>query len=316
MGRDREADRFELSVVVPTLGNYAVLRQVLDGFGCQQAPPGSFEVVVVADQADPRPEAVDEAIADRPYPARRLTGARPGASANRNAGWRAARAPVVLFTDNDTIPTPRLVAEHLAWHRRFPEEEVAILGHVRWARELRVTPFMRWLEKGLQFDYSTIDGIDAGWQHLYSANSSIKKRFIERVGGWDEVRLPYLYEDLDWAYRASGLGLRVVYNRDAVVEHLRTDADLEFWKKKMRRLAITEHQFTQLHPELEPWFYRLFSEVAARPPPRKRGMRLVSFVPSWVPWLGPRVWGSADLAWKQALAPHFLKTWEELESAG
>ena len=56
---------------------------------------------------------------------RRITGGRPGLSANRNAGVRDARAPLVLFTDNDTIPVPQLVSEHLAWHRSHPAPEVA-----------------------------------------------------------------------------------------------------------------------------------------------------------------------------------------------
>lgn len=308
------ASRPELSVVVSTLGNYAVLRRVLDGYDRQDAPPGSFELIVVVDQADRDPGAVDDAIGDRPYPVRRLVGHRPGLSANRNTGWRAANAPLVLLTDNDTIPVPRLVSEHIEWHSRFPQEEAAILGHVRWARELRVTPFMRWLEQGIQFNYPSIDGREASWAHLYGANSSIKKRFIERIGDWDEVRLPYGYEDLDWAYRASKSGLRVLYNRRAIVDHLRADMTLDFWKRRVRRIAISEYQFVQIHPELDPWFYKLFSEAERRPRARGRGIPLTRFVPRWVPWLGPRVWQSADLAWRQALAPHFLEAWEEAAS--
>src|SRR5687768_18531469 len=41
----------ELSVVVSTLGNYDVLRRVLDGYSGQDAPPESFEVVVAMDRA-------------------------------------------------------------------------------------------------------------------------------------------------------------------------------------------------------------------------------------------------------------------------
>src|SRR5438270_11494700 len=104
-----------MSVVISTLGNYPTLERDLDGYSRQDAPPGSFEVVVVTDAADPDPAAVERAIGERAYPARRLTGPVPGLSANRNAGVRAAAGPLVLFTDNDTIPTPTLVSEHLAW---------------------------------------------------------------------------------------------------------------------------------------------------------------------------------------------------------
>jgi GT2 family glycosyltransferase len=304
----------ELSVVISTLGNYPTLRRVLDGYSAQDAPPGSFEVIVVADAADPDPAAVDAAIGERAYPVRRLTGPRPGLSANRNAGWRAASAPLVLFTDNDTVPVTRVVAEHLAWHRRHPAVEVAVVGHVRWAPELELTPFMRWLDEGIQFDFGSIEGDEAGWAHLYGANSSVKRSFLERVGGFDEENLPYLYDDLDWAYRASAHGLRVLYAREAVMDHVRPGMTLEFWKQKVRRTAATERRFTELHPELEPFFHGLFSRAAAHGPVRGRGASLARFVPRRVPWLGPRVWRSASLYYRQALAPHFLEAWEEAGS--
>lgn len=300
-----------LSIVLSTLGNYEVLARVLDGYARQTAEPGAFEMIVVADQADPEPESVDAAIGERPYPVRRITGRMPGLSANRNTGWREARAPIVLITDNDTIPVPGLVEEHLAWHARQPAEEVAVVGHVRWATELKKTAFMKWLDQGMQFDFGTVDGDRGSWGHLYGANSSIKRSFIERVGDWDEVRLPYLYDDLDWAYRAKEHGLQVRYARDAVVDHLRHDANLEFWKQKMARLAQTERKFTEIHPELDPWFFRMFSFAARQPRPRGRGARMAEYVPGWVPWLGPKVWGAADLWWKQQLAPYFLEAWEE-----
>ena len=305
-----------LSVVLSTLGNYEVLERVLDGYERQTIAPESFELIVVVDQADPYPERVDAAIGQRAYPVRRITGRMPGLSANRNAGWREARAPIVLLTDNDTIPVRRFVAEHLDWHTRHPAEEVAVIGHVRWAPELKVTPFMKWLEHGVQFDYPSIRGTEATWAHLYGANSSIKRSFIERVGDWDEVRLPYGYEDLDWSYRASKHRLRVLYNKRALIDHLRHDAHLEWWKhEQMPRLARTERQFVAIHPEIKPWFHNMFTQALTAPPHRGRGAKLARFVPRWVPWLGPKVWLAADTYWKQQLAPHFLTAWEQAAEA-
>lgn len=287
---------------------------MLDGYDRQTAAPERFEVIVVMDCADPNPAAVDDAIGTRPYAVRRLTGHRPGLSANRNTGWHAAQAPIVLFTDNDTIPVPEFVAEHLAWHAANPEDEVAVVGHVRWAPELKLTPFMRWLDEGVQFDYGSIVGDEAAWAHLYGANSSVKTALLERVGDFDEERLPYLYEDLDWAYRAKGHGLRVLYNRRALVDHVRPGMTLEFWKEKARRMAAAERQFVTKHPEMEPWFHRKFSAAARRPPLRGRAMKLAPYVPEWVPWLGPRVWRNARIAYWQELAPYFLEAWDEAAS--
>lgn len=298
-----------LSVVISTLGNHSVLRRVLDGYSRQDAPPGSFEVLVVADRAEPDLAAVDETIGQRAFPVRRLSGVVPGLSANRNVGWAAARAPVVLFTDNDTIPVSRLVSEHLASHRAHPGEVVAVTGLVRWATALKVTPFMRWIERGLQFDFGSIQGDRGSWAHLYGANASIKRSFLERVGGYDEVRLPYLYEDLDWGYRARLHGLRVVFNRRAVVDHWRP-MTVEVWQARAPMLAAAEWQFCQLHPEVSPWFWHMFKDAVERPRARGRAARLARFVPEGMPVLGRLVWSRADLYWRQQIGSRFMPSWE------
>jgi glycosyltransferase involved in cell wall biosynthesis len=307
----------QLSIVLSTLGNYAVLGKVLDGYERQDASPGSFELLVVSDLAEPDMDAVVEAVrADRrPYPVRLLRGERPGLSANRNAGWHAARAPLVLFTDNDTIPAPSLVGEHLGTHARFPEREVAVAGHVRWARGIKVTPFMKWLDRSVQFDYGSLPGERGSWAHLYGANSSIKRAMLEFVGGYDEERLPYLYEDLDWGYRAREHGLRVIYNRRAIVDHWRP-MTVEVWQKRAPMLAAAEWQFCQLHPDMNPWYYEMFSSAAAVAPGGRRSARLVRWVPLSVPWLGTRVWDRAALHWRQEIAPHFLTAWERASAGG
>lgn len=304
-----------LSIVIPTLGMYETLRRVLDRYATQDAAPGSFEVVVVVDRADPDPSAAHEAVGERPYPVRVLRGPIPGVSANRNVGWRSAEAPVVLFTDNDTLPEPSMVTEHVEWHRRHSEPEVGVLGHVRWSRQVRVTPFMHWLDRGIQFDYPNIVGTEAGWGRFYTANVSLKRTMIERTGDFDQERLPYGYEDLDFAYRASRHGLRLLYNRRAVVEHLR-EMDLEFYKRRVRRIAVAERQFVRKHPEIPPYFFEKFSRAAEAPQTRGRAARLAGIVPRSVPWLGSRVWSSADMAYRQALAPHFLEAWQQAADSG
>jgi GT2 family glycosyltransferase len=299
-----------VSVVLSTLGSYETLAKVLDGYERQDASAGSFELLVVSDRAEPDAAAVDAAVGERPYPVRKLTGDVAGASGNRNVGWQAARAPIVLFTDNDTIPAQALVSEHLASHGAHPETEAAVAGRVRWAPGIKVTPFMKWLDRGIQFDFESLSGEAGTWAHLYTANCSIKREFLERVGGYDEQRLPFLYEDLDWGYRARGHGLRVIYNRNAVVDHWRPTT-VETWKLRAPMLARSEWQFCQLHPEVEPWFWRLFSEAASVPSGRGRSRQLARFTPRRLPLLGRMVWERAALQWRQEIAPYFLVAWNQ-----
>ena len=146
-----EAARPAISIVIPALGAGGTLPRVLEGFARQSVPATQFELIVGLDAAAAEEEPLQRLLDGCPYPARLVRGDRPGASANRNAGARAATAPLVLFCDDDTIPVPEMLAEHVAWHRNHPEPEVAVLGLVRWAPELEVTAFMRWLDRGIQF---------------------------------------------------------------------------------------------------------------------------------------------------------------------
>ena len=296
--------------MIPTLRRHDKLRRVLDRLE-RQSSPALFELLVVADAAEPDPAGIDALLEGRPYPVRRLVGSRPGASAARNAGVRAAAAPLVLFLDDDVMPEQQLVAEHLSWHERHPAEEIGVLGLVRWADELRVTPFMRWLERGVHFDFARIDGDEAGWGRFYTSNASVKRAMLERVGGFDEEGLPFLYEDIDIAYRMHAEGFRLLFNARAVGEHLH-EMTIESLRARVPLMAASERAFCAKHPEIPPYFLGMFREAAAAPPARGRLGWLAPVVAPEAPLLGPRVWGPVEAGFKQALAPDFLRAWEEL----
>ena len=301
-----------LSVVIPTYRRPDALPRTLEALARQTTGAGAFEVIVVCDADNDDPERVAEQVAadERPYAARLLHRHAPGVSAARNDGWRAAQAPLVMFLGDDILAAPDLLAEHLAWHERHPDQGVGVLGHVRWADELKVTAFMRWLEQGTQFDYAGIEGEEAAWAHLYTSNVSLKRSLLELGGGFDEERFPFLYEDLDLGYRLARHGLRLLYNAKARAEHLHAST-LEQWRRRMAETARAERRFVAAHSELTPWFRDLMAEAASRPPSRGRAAQLVRWVPPKTPYLGRRVWSRADTYYRQQLAPDFLRAWDE-----
>jgi len=303
-----------LSIVIPTLGRSGALPEVIAGLEAQRPALDDVEVLLVLD-AHGYPEGLEGLPAHRrSFALDVLRAEHPGASAARNAGWHAARAPLVLFLDDDIVPEAGLVSAHLRWHRRHPAPEVAVLGAVHWSPQVKVTPFMRWLEMGIQFDYGTIDGTDVGWQRFYSCNVSVKRELLARTGGFDERRFPYGYEDLELARRMwSEHGLRLLYNPDARGQHLKTET-LESWRRNLRRIAIAERRFTELYPEERPYFYERFQAAAQAPPARGRSARLARLVSPGFPWLGRVVWRSYDLVCAQSLAPEFLAEWESADA--
>jgi GT2 family glycosyltransferase len=99
------------SVVIPTLGERATLRALVDSIARQIRPPA--EVIVAL------PPGVDIGADDR---VRIVRAPVASTSAQRNAGARAATSPVVLFADDDIELEPDCAAELMAvWERRGVE---------------------------------------------------------------------------------------------------------------------------------------------------------------------------------------------------
>lgn len=304
-----------LSVVIPTIGRSASLREAVHHLHRQTAEATAFEIIVVADANEAKPEALADVASGSDVTTRVIQAADPGASAARNAGVAASNGTVILFLDDDVLPDPVLVEAHLDAHAAHPEPELGVLGHVRWADRLRVSAFMRWVDRGIQFDYAGITGNRAGWGQFYTANASVKREMLERVGGFDAVRFPFGYEDLDLALRMSHAGFELLFEPRASAQHLHP-MTLDFWRVRVRRVAAAERQFCAVHPEIEPHFHRVFSKAMIAPRASGRGRALLRWVDSATPLVGRRAWISADLYYRQQLAPHFFEAWEAADDEG
>lgn len=280
----------DVAAVIPTLGRrpaeLARAVAALDG----------LDVVV----------ALDAAAEPVTVPGARIVQAqRPGASAARNAGWRATRAEVVLFVDDDIELDPGSAQAHRAAHLREPAPEVGVLGPVRWADDLRRTPFMRFLDRGVQFDFGAIEGDDAGWGRFYTANASVKRELLETVGPFDEEGLPFGYEDLDLARRALEHGFVLRFARDASAQHHHAPT-LEEWTRRVGRIARAERAFCAKHPDVAPYFHELLAPFEHHPRPRGRAVRLARVVGD----RGP-LRAAVDNTYKALLAPPFMEAWRD-----
>lgn len=294
-----------ISVVVPTFNRPDSLPRVAAALARQTLEAARMELVVVQDANSQAPVELPEL----PFGVQVLRAQAPGASHARNSGWRAAAHPHILFLGDDIIPVPDLVARHLAIHEQHPADDVGALGQVRWARELGRTSFMVWLDAGIQFNYPSIRDGRAGAGHLYSSNVSLKRAALEAVGGFDAERFPFLYEDIDLGVRLFERGFTLLYDAEAVGEHLHTP-DLARWKERMRIQARAEREWIRAHPDQAPYFHDRFA-AALRERPRRGAFRgLLRWVPRTAPVIGHRLWRNADIYYRQQLGRPFLDAWE------
>src|SRR4051794_17129455 len=104
-----------VSLVVPTHNRPRELAELLASLRGQSTPAGGFEVIVVDDGSGPETVALLAEAAAMDASLLVLRHDRPhGPAAARNAGWRAAAAPLVGFVDDDCVATPGWLGAALA----------------------------------------------------------------------------------------------------------------------------------------------------------------------------------------------------------
>lgn len=209
-----------LSVVVPTHDRRQVLPETLAALGRQTLPAAEFEVLVVDDGSDAQNREAIRAIVESHG---RALIAKPqgGLASARNCGADRAQGAIVLFLDDDVIPAPDLLAEHLAAHQAAGES-VAVVGSLPFPPRVRVDSFLWYLEQSGHYDlYRNPRKYPGGRPPMppMNGNSSIPRELFFRVGKYDESFRQYGSEDLELGWRLARAGVRFVYHPRAVGYH-------------------------------------------------------------------------------------------------
>jgi GT2 family glycosyltransferase len=205
-----------ISVVVPTYNRLASLQRLLHGLQSQTLPPQAFEVVIVDDGSTDATVAVVRQL-KLAFTVRVLEQAHAGPAEARNLGVRHAAGAIVVFLDDDVVPEPGLLSEHLRTHSMMPDLVVVgpMLPPTNWQRP----PWVRWEEDTLQVQYR--DMLDGKYpctpRQFYTANASLSRERFLAVGGFDSTFKRA--EDVELAYRLRDNGARFCFNAAAEVKH-------------------------------------------------------------------------------------------------
>jgi glycosyltransferase involved in cell wall biosynthesis len=229
----------EVSVVIPTRDRATRLAAALRALHGQTIAPDRFEVVVVDDgSSDETAELLARQAVDGGPELRtiRLTGEGPAAA--RNAGWRAARSPLVAFTDDDCEPTPTWLEEILG---AAEASAGAIVQGV-------TTPIPRETEM-LRRPFSRTRLIDEPNPWFATCNIAYPRELLERLDGFDEIFPEALGEDTDLGWRALEMGAFTEFAPGAVVHHAVEDLGPAGYMRHALRGADAVYAFRR-HPGL------------------------------------------------------------------
>jgi GT2 family glycosyltransferase len=203
----------EVSVVVATRDRPHRLEMLLRSLEDQTLDPRRYEVVVVED-GPPRAQTaavLARAAREAGYSVTAITGAHPHdgrhIAATRNRGWRAARAPLIAFTDDDCSVSPE-------WLEAGLREAAAAPGAIV---QGPTEPLPAERHRQGPFSY-TVRTTSLG-PHFQTCNIFYPRSVLERLGGFDDATFTTRGEDTDLAWRAIEQGTPCRFAPRARVYH-------------------------------------------------------------------------------------------------
>src|SRR4029077_15677590 len=110
-----------VSVITPTYNRRASLLATLRALESQSFPASQFEVVVVADGCMDGSADACRALKTS-YRLRVIEQANSGPAWARNVGCQQARAPLLVFLDDDVIPDPDFLTAHWRIQQQAPRQ--------------------------------------------------------------------------------------------------------------------------------------------------------------------------------------------------
>ena len=210
-----------VSVIVPTYNRLDRLKRVLDGFEKQTYSLANFEMVVVSDGSS---DGTDDYLRTLQTPLRLTPVFQPnqGVAVARNQGLQRATSELILFVDDDVVPTPQLIEEHLRYHDAHgPSHDLVVMGPMLTPapEDFKMAPWVQWEQAMLMKQYD--DMIAGRWEptarQFYTGNTSLARHHVVEAGGFDpNFRRA---EDVELAYRLADRGLRFLFNPDAIGYH-------------------------------------------------------------------------------------------------
>ena len=234
----------DIAVVVASHDRPLRLRWLLNALEEQTLDGARWEVVIAHDSSGPE---TDELLRTHPLAATgRLRALSfppgPGPAEKRNAAWRAARAPLIAFTDDDCRPPAEWLARLLDEAERQPG--AVVQGTTR--------PDPDEAELALRAPHARTQSIDPPTPWGQTCNIAYPRELLERLGGFDETFGLPAGEDTDLLARALAAGAEHIAAPDALTYHAVDPGSLAqtvriAWRWQALALVVRRHPQLREH---------------------------------------------------------------------
>jgi len=221
-----------ISVIISTRNRAHYLPEVLRTLAAQECD-APFEVIVIDNGSTDSTPALLEEWCRRDSRFRTACEPRPGLSRGKNAGIRMARAPLLVFTDDDMRVDPRWVD---SYRSLFAGHEGALLlaggPVVPIPHDLGAWP--DWLDEAALADAGLLHHRDeralVKFEYVWGGNMAVPKFLFDQLGLWNETaglqadqrvtrEDSQFYEDTELQDRVRKAGGSTWFCPEAVVYH-------------------------------------------------------------------------------------------------
>jgi cellulose synthase/poly-beta-1,6-N-acetylglucosamine synthase-like glycosyltransferase len=208
-----------LSVVIIGRNEGERLARCIRALAPLRPPPMQTELLYVDSASTDRSREVAAELGARVI---EVAPPRPCAAIGRNAGWRAAAAPLVLFLDGDTMLDPGFVEAALP---RFADPQVAVVfGNVR-----ELAPRQSVYTRVLDLDWI----VPPEFVEYCGGNALMRREVLSAVDGYDEGLIAGEEPELCWRIRAQGCAI-VHLDRPMVGHDLAITKLSQYWWRAVR----------------------------------------------------------------------------------
>jgi len=228
----------EVSVIIPTYNRWWILGKSLEALFNQSYPKDKYEIILIDDGSTDDTETMIESLSPSCKFKYLRNEKRMGIPRTRNRGIRKARGEYIIFTDSDVVVIPDFIAQHMSYHKKY--QDVIVNGELIW-----VPSFKRIGKKRKSI-------FDLSFSPFDTANVSVARKHLLRLGGFDEDLLAYGWQDLELGYRLRKAGLKCKRNRHALGYHFKKKSlsDLPSLCEKEKMRGTSGALYYQKHPHL------------------------------------------------------------------
>jgi GT2 family glycosyltransferase/glycosyltransferase involved in cell wall biosynthesis len=237
-----------ISVVIPTFNRVKYLELALKSLTEQTISKNEFEVIVINDGSTDNTIELCNKFKSR-LTLKCFTIENSGISSAKNLGLFSSAAPICFFFDDDDVAHKNLLKEHIAYHQKYPEENVAILGYTTWSSKINVSYLMHYItDIGYNLfyykDFKNEKQLD--YTFFWGGRCSCKKSFLVKNGAFNQG-FKFGSEDIELGYRMKKFGLKVIYNANAKSYMIRPLTFEQFCRRCEKQGKSLDH-FLRLHP--------------------------------------------------------------------